>query len=176
MGAISFTDIDATVGGSTANSYGTLDELKAYFSNRSEASDLLAESDSVIIARMIQATLINDTVLKAYGAIASQEQSLEFPRKDLYDKHGRYYADVIIPEKIKYAEFEQALYLYVNDISVPSILTQGFREARLDVMQIKLDKDFVPKKLSYDAIDFLELFGEVTLANTNMTQVQVIRY
>ena len=32
------------------------------------------------------------------------------------------------------------------------------------------------KKLSYDAIDFLELFGEVTLANTNMTQVQVIRY
>ena len=176
MGAISFTELDATVGGETSNSYGTLDELKAYFANRDEASDLLAESDSALIARMIQATLINDTVLKAYGILASDEQSLEFPRKELVDKHGRSYADDIIPEKIKYAQFEQALYLYTNDISIPSILTQGFKEAKLDVMQIKLDKDFVPKKLAYDAIDFLELFGEVTLADSKFTQVQVIRY
>ena len=176
MSAISFTELDTTVGGESSNSYGTLDELKAYFANRDEASEFLAEGDSVLIARMIQACLINDTVLKAYGAIASDTQSLEFPRKDLYDKHGRYYKDNIIPDKIKYAQFEQALYLYTNDIRTPSILTQGFKEAKLDVMQIKLDTDFVPKKLSYDAIDFLELFGEVTLADSKMTQVQVVRY
>ena len=176
MGAISFTELITDVGGETSNSYGTLDELKAYFAHRDEAASLLAEDDSVLIARMIQATLINDTVLKAYGSLVSDEQSLEFPRKELVDKHGRSYADDIIPEKIKYAQFEQALYLYSNDISVPSILTQGFSMAKLDVMQIKLDKDFVPKKLSYDAIDFLELFGEVTLADSKMTQVQVIRY
>lgn len=174
--AISFTELDTTVGGETANSYGTLAELKDYFTNRAEAASLLTEGDSVLIARMIQATLINDTVLKAYGAIASDTQSLEFPRKELVDKHGRSYEDNIIPDKIKYAQFEQALYLYLNDISTPNILTQGFKEAKLDVMQIKLDKDFVPKKLSYDAIDFLELFGEVTLADSNFTQVQVIRY
>lgn len=176
MSAISFTELVTDVGGESSNSYGTLDELKDYFANRAEASTLLAEDDSVIIARMIQATLINDTVLKAYGVIASDEQSLEFPRKELVDKHGRKYRDDIIPDKIKYAQFEQALYLFLNDITTPSILTQGFKEAKLDVMQIKLDKDFVPKKLSYDAIDFLELFGEVTLSDSQMTQVQVIRY
>jgi len=176
MGAISFTELVTEVGGETANSYGTLDDLKAYFANREEAVGLLSEGDSVLIARMIQATLINDTVLKAYGSLASNEQALEFPRKGLVDKHGRSYSDDSIPEKIKYAQFEQTLYLYLNDISIPSILTQGFKEAKLDVMQIKLDKDFVPKKLSYDAIDFLELFGEVTLADSKFTQVQVIRY
>ena len=174
--AIDFIELVTDVGGETSNSYGTLDELKAYFGNRSEAASLLAEDDSILIARMIQAALINDTVLKAYGELVSNEQSLEFPRKDLYDKHGRSYPDDAIPEKIKYAQFEQALYLYKNDISFPSILTQGFKEARLDVMQIKLDTDFVPKKLSYDAIDFLSLFGEVTLADSKMKQVQVIRY
>ena len=173
---ISFIELVTDVGGEASNSYGTMDELRDYFFNRSEAADLLAEDDSVIMARMIQATLINDTLLKAYGELVSDSQSLEFPRKDLYDKHGRTYPDDVIPDKIKYAQFEQALYLYKNDISFPSILTQGFKEAKLDVMQIKLDMDFAPKKLSYDAIDFLSLFGEVTQADSKMKQVQVIRY
>lgn len=175
--AISFADLDVTVGGATSNSYGTLEELKAYFSNRSEADDFLSMSDDVLTARLIQAAMINDTVLTAYGELASNEQSLLFPRSNLIDKHGRTYADDVIPDKIKWAQFEQALFCNTNNISIPSILTQGFSEAHLDVMSIKLDKDFIPNKLSYDVIDFLSLFGTVDTALGSDTQyVYVVRY
>lgn len=174
---MTFTELDTTVGSSTANSYGTLQELKDYFANRSEASEFLAMSDDVLIARLIQATLINDVALTPVGKLASNEQSLLFPRDSLVDKHGRTYRNDEIPKQVKYAQFEQALYCNMNNIMLPSILTQGFSEAKLDVMSIKLDKDFVPKKLSYEATDFLSLFGEVDSSNsTGSKTVRVIRY
>ena len=60
---MTFTELDTTVGSSTANSYGTLQELKDYFAHRSEASEFLTMPDEVLIARLIQATLINDVSL-----------------------------------------------------------------------------------------------------------------
>jgi hypothetical protein len=173
---MSFTELDTTVGGATSNSYGTLEELKAYFANRSEASDFLSQSDDVLTARMIQAVLINDATLQPFGKLASNDQSLLFPRSQLKDVHGREYKDDEIPRHIKYAQFEQALYCNTNNILLPSVLTQGFSEAKLDVMSIKLDKDFVPKRLSYEAIDFLSLFGEVEHASSSTKNVRIVRY
>ena len=95
----------------------------------------------------------------------------------MVDKHGRKYADNIVPDKIKYAQFEQAFYCNTNNITIPSLLTQGFVEAKLDVMSVKLDKDFVPQKLSYDVIDFLSLFGDVDSSLSNdVNSVYVVRY
>ena len=173
---IAFDELDVTVGGESSNSYGTVEELRAYFMSRSEAAEFTAMSDDVLVARLIQAALINDTLLTPYGVLASNSQSLLFPRKNLKDKHGRVYAEAVIPDKIKYAQFEQALYCHTNNIMMPSILTQGFVEAKLDVMSIKLDKDFVPKKLSYDAVDYLSLFGEVSSGGNDMNIISVVRY
>lgn len=174
---MAYTDIDTTIGGETSNSYGTVQELRDYFAHRSEASQFLALDDEVLSARLIQAALINDVVLTPYGKLASDTQRLAFPRKDLVDKHGRKYAEDVIPDKIKYAQFEQAFYCNTNNITIPSILTQGFIEAKLDVMSVKLDKDFVPQKLSYDVIDFLSLFGDVDSSfNNDVNSVYVVRY
>lgn len=174
---MSFTELDTTVGSPTANSYGTLQELRDYFAHRSEASDFLSLSDEDLTARMIQAVLINDTALTPVGKLASNEQSLLFPREGLVDVHGRTYKADEIPRHIKYAQFEQALYCSINNVLLPSILTQGFSEAKLDVMSIKLDKDFVPKKLSYEATDFLSLFGEVdSTSSSNSKNVRIVRY
>lgn len=174
---MSFTELDVTVGSATANSYGTVEELKDYFAHRSEASEFISLDDEILTARLIQAALVNDTVLRAYGTRASDEQNLSFPRKGLIDKHGRKYAEDVIPDKIKYAQFEQAFYCNTNSVALPSILTQGFVEAKLDVMSVKLDKDFIPQKLSYDVIDFLSLFGEVDSSLTNdVSSVYVVRY
>lgn len=174
---ISFTELDTTIGGETANSYGTLQELKDYFAHRSEASSFLSMTDEVLTARLIQAALINDNVLTPFGERVSDTQNLAFPRKNLRDKHGRKYDDNVIPDKIKFAQFEQAFYCNTNNVMIPSILTQGFSEAKLDVMSIKLDKDFVPQKLSYDVIDFLSLFGDVDASLSDTTNsVYVVRY
>lgn len=174
---ISFTEIDTTVGGETSNSYGTLQEMKDYFAHRTEASAFLSLSDEVLTARLIQAALINDTVLTPFGVRSSDTQNLAFPRKGLFDKHGRKYSEDVIPDKIKFAQFEQALYCNTNSVMIPSLLTQGFVEAKLDVMSIKLDKDFVPQKLSYDVVDFLGLFGNVDASLTDTVHsVNIVRY
>lgn len=174
---VSFTELITTVGGEDSNSYGTLEELKNYFAHRTEAASFLEQEDDVLIARLIQAAFINDTLLTPYGKRVSDSQSLSFPREGLFDKHGRKYSNSVIPDKIKFAQFEQALYCATNNIMLPSILTQGFSEAKLDVMSIKLNKDFVPRKLSYDAVDFLSLFGEVDASfGGDVNIINVTRY
>lgn len=173
--SVNFDAIDTTVGGESANSYGSVQELRSYFQNRSEAQLFLQLDDSVLSARLIQAALIIDSVLTPAGTLASENQSMLFPRKNLVDRHGRSYTDTVIPDKIKYAQFEQAFYCNTNNIMLPTLLTQGFSEAKLDVLSIKLDKDFVPKKMSFDAIDFLSLFGEVS-CDDNVHTVNIVRY
>lgn len=166
-----------TVGGKDTNSYGTLAEMNLYFSGRSDAVDFLSATEQEQIARLIQATVINDLLLHAFGNRTTEEQALEFPRTNLVDLHGRKYNSTEIPAKIKYAQFEQALHLFTSSIKLPSILTQGFSQARLDVMSITVDKQFIPNKLDTDALDFLREFGVVDNGSVGNLQVaNVVRY
>lgn len=168
--------LDATVGGENSNTYGTLEEALFYFKGRSDASAFTEASEEEQIARLIQATRINDLVLIPYGKRTNENQSLDFPRTNLIDKHGRKYKSDEIPALVKYAEFEQALYLMSNSTKLPSILTQGFSEAKLDVMSIKVDATMIPKKLDTDAFDFLSIFGELESTTGLTSIVNVIRY
>lgn len=166
-----------TVGATDANSYGTLDEMNLYFTGRSDAVDFLQATEQEQIARLVQATVINDLLLHAFGERATEEQSLEFPRNNLVDKHGRRYSNTDIPAKIKYAQFEQALYLFTSSIKLPSILMQGFSQAKLDVMSVTVDKQFIPNKLDTDALDFLREFGIVDSGSVgNVHVANVVRY
>lgn len=149
------------VGSEDANSYGTLDEMYHYFLHISTAEQFLALDEQTQIAYMIQAARINDTMLDPIGIATYENQALLFPRKRLVDRHGRKYGEDEIPKQVKWAQFEEARYLYSTGTKLPSMLTQGFSEAKLDVMSIKLDKDFIPLKVDNDAVDFLSLFGSV---------------
>ena len=166
-----------TVGDKNANSYGTLDEMYLYFTGRSDAVNFLSATMQEQIARLIQATVINDLLLHAVGARTYEEQALEFPRTALVDSHNRKYSSTEIPAKIKYAQFEQALYLFTTNIKLPSILTKGFSQAKLDTMSITVDKQFIPNKLDSDSIDFLKEFGRVDSGSLgNVTVANVVRY
>ena len=166
-----------TIGGIDSNSYGTLDEMNLYFTGRSDAVEFLSATEQEQIARLIQATVINDLLLHAYGNRTSEEQALEFPRTGLVDSHNRKYLNTEIPAKIKYAQFEQALYLFTSSIKLPSILTQGFSQAKLDTMSITVDKQFIPNKLDTDALDFLREFGMVDSGAVGSIKVaNVVRY
>jgi hypothetical protein len=167
----------ANVGSPEANSYGTLAEMNLYFSGRSDAVEFLEATEQEKIARLIQATVINDLLLHAVGNRTTEEQSLEFPRTNLVDSHGRKYSSNEIPAKIKYAQFEQALYLFTTSIKMPSILTQGFSQAKLDVMSVTVDKSFIPNKLDTDALDFLREFGMVDSGSVGSVHTpNVVRY
>ena len=115
--------IDATVGGTSSNSYVTLAEAEAYFVDRfivGEGKGWDAFSDDQKTARLIFATKIID-ILIFVGEKSDQQQALQWPRQDpdftlsdwaaaglLLIKNIRIERDEI-PQQIKDAQCELAL-------------------------------------------------------------------
>jgi hypothetical protein len=99
--------IDATVGGVASNSYGTEAEADTYFTDHPSFDAWDAATDQV--AMLIYATrLLED--LDYIGDRATTTQALEWPRieNDLYEVP---FAANVIPPKLKYAQFETALWV-----------------------------------------------------------------
>lgn len=160
--------IDATVGGTDSNSYVTLAESETYFENRPFSTDWIALTDDEKSQYLIYSTMMIDNMLVPYGTIASDTQALNFPREDLYDCNGREIEDDVIPDGIKRAQMEQAIYLFSSgDItSKPSLLTQGFKSAKVGDLSITVDKLNVANKLADQTMNFLRCYGVLTSGAT----------
>lgn len=104
--------IIATVGGSTSNSYGTEAEADAYFVDHPSFDAWDASTDQV--AMLIHATRLLEQ-FDWIGDPATTTQALAWPRvtNDFYDlAHDEFpFDDDVIPPKLKYAQFEAALWL-----------------------------------------------------------------
>jgi hypothetical protein len=99
--------LDATVGGASANSYVTVSEANAFFSNRLDEAQWTAITDPDAALMMGTANLdLYDPV----GNRASETQALKFPRYNVPkpDRYG-YYLPTEIPQPIKNATFLFAL-------------------------------------------------------------------
>jgi len=107
--------IDATFGGATSNSYVTLLEAEEYFGARLFSDNWNNASEANKIAALIQATKRIDRE-KFYGDRVSSTQKLAFPRSGISYIDNVLY-DGIIPEQIKDATCEVAIYMLSNDIS-----------------------------------------------------------
>lgn len=100
--------IDATVGGTTSNSYVTEAEVDAYMESRNHSSLWSDVEDAEPF--IISATNQIDWFMKFNGYKTSSIQALMFPRSDCYDyKLDEYVASDIIPQKVKYATCELIL-------------------------------------------------------------------
>ena len=169
--------IDATVGGDLSNSYVTVDEAVRYFTGRSDAIYFLEASEEEQTCRLIQATSIIETLLYPFGERTRSTQNLQFPRRNLIDKHGRKYSSDVIPYGIKCGQMEEALYLITTGTKIPDIVMQGFSSVSLDTMSLKVDKSFIPRKLDNDAIDYLSQFGKLDSGSNGSVNINdVIRY
>lgn len=106
--------IITTPGASNANSYGSLEEADAYFEGH-VASETWADLDEDRKkALLVYATRILEMAGWSGDSYKSTaEQSLSFPRTDLYDVDG--YEIEGIPEKLKWAQFEIALWYQTEE-------------------------------------------------------------
>lgn len=106
--------LDATVGGSSSNTYATLEEADAYFDARLYASawTSLTGTDGIETKKkaLIAAAQRNDQE-PLDGARAALGQRLEWPRTGVTDRSGYSVASTAIPEDIKIAQYETALFL-----------------------------------------------------------------
>lgn len=113
--------LDATVGGSSSNSFASLSEANEYFASRlyTQAWDALG-TDAKKEAALIMATQALVSGICLTGSAATTTQALPFPRSGMVDRNGNTIPSTIIPQDIKNAEFEMALSLAKSDRTTPS--------------------------------------------------------
>jgi hypothetical protein len=100
----------ATPGAANANSFVTLVEFNSYLSERlfsetaSGASDTKKEQSLIMSTRLIGRWFIWN------GAVWTQTQSLPFPRIGLVNANGQPIPENVIPQELKEAVFELAIF------------------------------------------------------------------
>jgi hypothetical protein len=99
--------LDATVGTTTANSYVTVNEADAYFSDRSNATAWSGSTQKAGL--LITSSRLLDWMLQFKGTKTSELQSMQFPRTGVELPSGYAVPDNIIPTEVKMAVFELAL-------------------------------------------------------------------
>ena len=129
--------IDATIKGANANSYVTLAEANTYFETVPSSTQWDNKTDDKKNRALIAATRWIDTLVY-YGDRCDDDQALKFPRTN-YQVDGVELACTLIPQNIKYAQFELANALANDtDAITGSTGTDGnFEEVKLRDIQVK---------------------------------------
>jgi len=133
--------IDATIKGANANSYVTLAEADAYFETVPSSTQWDNKQDDKKNRALIAATRWIETLVY-YGDRCDEGQALKFPRNN-YQVDGVELACSLIPQNIKYAQFELAFALANDtDAIIGSSGTDGnFSEVKLGDIQVKYNTD-----------------------------------
>lgn len=101
-----------TPGATNANSYATVDEFKAYRTNRLPASAaVLAAIDAAIEIALIVAARSLDANFDWTGAAVDDVQALTWPRTGMLTRNGYSISSTTIPQALKDAQCELAYQL-----------------------------------------------------------------
>lgn len=131
--------IDTTVGGSSANSYAGFAGANAYFSESLGRQAWAARSQSDREIALIHATRVLDQYMVWQGYKASDDQALEWPRTDAYDKVGLAIDSSVIPMPVVFATYELAYHLLTNG-------GIGFEQQTLDKIRLgSVEVDFTER-------------------------------
>lgn len=137
--------IDSTVAGDSANSYVSLAEADAYFAESFGRTAWASSGDKESL--LVSASKYLDMFLTWDGVKATDEQSMEWPRKFAYDKTRREYSSSIIPMPVKFATYELAYYMLVNgDLSFEEQTIDRVKVGTVDVSFTEMSTDSgIPK-------------------------------
>lgn len=158
----------STVGGTSSNSYGSLEEATAYFTDRPQSADWDALG-SAQSGWLIEATDRLEQ-LGYQGERTDEDQALAWPRTGAV-VDGVEIEDDEVPARMKYAQFKLALLL--SDLSDPLADTglEDFERIKVDVIEL------VPRKGSQAGSLPAEVLREVRpfLAGGSVHQFRLAR-
>jgi hypothetical protein len=132
--------IDATVGGTSSNSYCTLAEARAYYVTNPLATDPNLDDDEKLTQLLVTATrLLNEHVVWE-GVTATVSQRLLFPRTGIWKLSGYAYDTGVIPEELKNGEAELARQLSLADLTADNDLAvQGITHVKAGPVELAFE-------------------------------------
>ena len=147
--------VNANVGSADANSYVTLAEADAYFTDTFGRPLWADRPESDREALIITASRTLDQYMAWSGLPATDTQSMGWPRRQTYDQFGVLYPDNLVPRTLKYAVYEVA-YLLLESGPI------SFGEQTLDRIKVAS----IELEFSKDSVDSgLPKFIETLLGN-----------
>ncbi len=109
------TTLDATIGGTAANTYGTLAEASTYFGDRLHTDTWDDASTDDQNKALLMACRWLDSEIDWDGYRVTETQALRHPRSNLYTRDGDSIDTTAIAPEVKYAQFELAYFLLAED-------------------------------------------------------------
>ena len=174
--------IDATVGGTSSNSYVTLAEANDFFIHSTNVLLWTPATDEVKKAALVEATRDIDTYFEWVGLISNVNQALSWPRK-LTDFRGSEYgytevgygyqldtnpADGTIPQIIKEATCKLALKLVSGGYRIEDA---NIDELKVGPIGIKFSKNFKTSGFPKEIIEMLLRIGIFIVSGNNKLKI-----
>lgn len=136
--------LDATVGGSGANSYVVAADVTAYLTDHYTPTSVEAKWTALTSpqkdAVLIRATQLLERHVKWHGDIVSDSQALSWPRAFALDRYDREISSLIIPSFLKEFQIETALWIADQAGVVPQIGNSEFDSVRVGSLEIDFNE------------------------------------
>ena len=131
--------VETGAGLTTSNSYVSTDDADLYHEMRLHVTDWTTASGSTKEAALMWASSLLDRLVDWDGSKMTSEQAMRWPRTGVYDIDGYVIESDEIPQFLKDATSEYARLLIAEDVTAVNDLA-GFKEVKVDVIQLKIDK------------------------------------
>lgn len=119
--------VETGAGLADANAYVSVEGLQAYCADR--GVDVDAYTDAQIEQAIVKATQYIDATYTFRGLLRIETQALSWPRGDLYDRNSRLLRYDTVPNVVKDATCELAVYALSKPLT--SVVTSGDRVNRV---------------------------------------------
>ena len=165
--------LDATPGSDVANSYVTVAEANAYFSDRAHASDW--EDNDEQASALITASSMLDWYIKWKGSKTTSTQSMDWPRTGVVLADGSAVADDSIPREVKVAVYELTLSSLEEDRTADSSMA-GLDQVKAGSLMVKSETkgypdtapDTIPEKVKM-------ILSDLTSTGSGISVVRLMR-
>jgi len=169
--------LDATVGGTSSNSYTTAAEGDSYHEARLFSTGWTGASTATKEAALVWASRMLDYSFDWTGSKYTIEQALRWPRYSALDRDGQLFDSNEIPAELKDAVSELARLLIAGDRGAESG-TEGLKRLKVDVIELEFDKldrvNAIPDEI-YQMISHLGRLRSVTSSGGQAVAVPLIR-
>lgn len=169
--------LDASIGGSAANSYNAVTDGDDYHDGRLFAIDWTDAATATKEAALVWATRLLDTHFDWQGGKFTLEQALRWPRFGALDRDGELIDSVVLPPSLKNAVSELARLLIIGDRSIEKG-TEGLEKLKVDVIELTFDKfdrtKTIPDEV-YQMISHLGRLKSVTAGGGQLSAVPIVR-
>ena len=161
--------VETGSGLTNSNSYVSLDDADIYHEKRLHVTDWTGSNDDTKEAALMWASSLLDQLVDWYGTKYTETQAMRWPRSGVYDVDGYAILSNEIPQFLKDATAEYARVLIAEDVMAVNDLA-GFKEIKIDVIQLKMDKWDRSGSLPKPVWDMIKTYGSKLSAQKRITE------